>query len=148
MPDIKDAVDYAIAAQKDYLNMIITGRMGQQGWTDSTGAGVSLPPDLGPLLAIASRVPRGAGVVESNPPMDVSPVVKLQDALVKVDNEITAARRLYESAVSRYNLGLASFPSSVVANAMGLAPIPNTVLTRDLEARPDLFGRRGLGRPR
>jgi len=147
MPDLEAAVDYAVRAQMEYLEMILGTRLKQQEWTASAGASVNLPPELGPLLEIMSRAPRGAGVVESNPPMDVSPVVKLQDGLIKIEDDIGAARRLCESAVSRYNLGLVSFPSSAVANAMGLAPIPNTILTDDLKVRPDLFGGRRMGRP-
>lgn len=46
--------------------------------------------------------------------------VELQKAIVDVEEHLQAARRLYNSNVNAYNTKLVVFPSSIVANNMGV----------------------------
>lgn len=46
--------------------------------------------------------------------------VELQKAIVDVEEHLQAARRLYNSNVNAYNTKLVVFPSSIVANKMGV----------------------------
>ena len=44
----------------------------------------------------------------------------VQVAIADTEEHLQAARRLYNSNVSRYNQQIVSFPSSVVANSKGM----------------------------
>lgn len=45
---------------------------------------------------------------------------QLQRSIVTIEDKLSAARRAYNAQVSRYNQKLVVFPSSVIANSMGL----------------------------
>ena len=45
--------------------------------------------------------------------------LQLQNELVETEDRIAAARRFYNSNVREYNAAIASFPSSIIANAGG-----------------------------
>lgn len=45
--------------------------------------------------------------------------LRLQDALEKMESQLQAARRLYNSDVTMYNTKIATFPGNFVAGAMG-----------------------------
>mgnify|MGYP003294415907 CR=1 FL=1 len=42
--------------------------------------------------------------------------LELQKALEKLENELSAARRTYNAAVTEYNISLEAFPTNIVAN--------------------------------
>lgn len=42
--------------------------------------------------------------------------LKLQKTLEKIENELSAARRTYNAAVTEYNISIESFPTNIIAN--------------------------------
>ena len=42
--------------------------------------------------------------------------LKLQTSLEKIENELSAARRTYNAAVTEYNISLESFPTNIIAS--------------------------------
>ena len=46
--------------------------------------------------------------------------LSLQRSLEKIENELSAARRTYNAAVTEYNVSLESFPTIIVAKLLGL----------------------------
>ncbi len=46
--------------------------------------------------------------------------VKIQEALIEVEDNIAASRRFYNTAIVMYNESLQAFPTNIVSNMMGL----------------------------
>ncbi len=68
---------------------------------------------LGNILALAENYPE----LKSN-----AQFVQLQAAIYEIEEQISAARRFYNSAVTEYNNGIEMFPSNLVASAMNYQP--------------------------
>lgn len=49
-------------------------------------------------------------------------VIALQQELSSTENQIASARQTFNNSVNQYNITLQSFPTNLVANAMGFAP--------------------------
>ena len=47
---------------------------------------------------------------------------KLQNELTEIEDEIQAARRIYNSNVQAYNTKIQVFPNSMIANSRGFTP--------------------------
>jgi LemA protein len=70
---------------------------------------------------ITSALGQVFAVVEQYPTLKASePVMKLQAALNDNEEQIAAARRAYNAAVTDYNNAVEQFPSSLVASMMNL----------------------------
>lgn len=68
---------------------------------------------------IEKEYQRFYGLVESYPELKADQhFLKLQDAIVETEDQLAAARRLYNSNVTYYNHKIVSFPSGIVANMM------------------------------
>lgn len=48
--------------------------------------------------------------------------LNLQESLQKVEDELSAARRTYNAAVTEYNISLQSFPTNLVAKIVNMKP--------------------------
>jgi len=48
--------------------------------------------------------------------------IKIQEALIDVENNISAARRFYNTAIVQYNQALEMFPTNIMASFMKLMP--------------------------
>jgi LemA protein len=68
---------------------------------------------LGRLFAVAEAYPD----LKANQNM-----IALQGELTSTENQIAAARQVFNSSVMQYNITLQSFPTNLVANALGFAP--------------------------
>ena len=59
--------------------------------------------------------------IESNPELKASDqYLKLQKALIKVESQLQASRRLYNNDVRKYNYAIEAFPTNLIASFMGL----------------------------
>lgn len=72
-------------------------------------------------------------------------VLQLQAALTEVEEQISAARRFYNSAATDYNTARLVFPSSLVATAMRLDPVPVYAAGEAERATPDVSRLAGGG---
>jgi LemA protein len=73
-------------------------------------------------------------VVEAYPDLKASAsVLHLQRSLAEIEEQIAAARRFFNAAVTSYNDTVQSFPASLVAGAFGFAP--RTWLSADAQER-------------
>lgn len=68
---------------------------------------------LGNILALAENYPELKSNVQ---------FVQLQAAIYEIEEQISAARRFYNTAVTEYNNGIEMFPSNLVASAMNYQP--------------------------
>jgi LemA protein len=60
-------------------------------------------------------------LAEAYPQLTSAPVFgNLQREIVDVEEHLQAARRLYNSNVSSYNMMIVTFPTSIVANGRGM----------------------------
>ena len=46
--------------------------------------------------------------------------LKLQESLEQIENELSAARRTYNAAVTEYNISIESFPTNIVSKIFGM----------------------------
>jgi LemA protein len=49
-------------------------------------------------------------------------MIALQEQLAATENQIASARQVFNSSVMQYNTTIESFPTNLVANAMGFVP--------------------------
>ena len=77
-------------------------------------------------------------VVENYPDIKAdSAFTRLMDEIAGTENRIAAARRNYNNSVSRFNIKLRVFPSSIFANSMGMTPKPFFEIPQEARERPD-----------
>lgn len=89
-----------------------------------TGTGQLTPQQLQKLDAESAGALRGLFVqVEAYPDLKSSQnFVQLQGALQEVEDQLAAARRSYNAAVTNYNNALEMFPTNLVASALAYQP--------------------------
>lgn len=74
-------------------------------------------------LRITDTIARILATAEGYPDLKASQTfLQLQAALNETEEQISAARRAYNAAVTRLNNGLEMIPTSFIARAMGLQP--------------------------
>lgn len=97
------------------------------------------PSKCAPLSDEAARAMETVfAAVEAYPDLKASAsVLHLQRSLAEIEEQIAAARRFFNAAVTSYNDTVQSFPASLVAGAFGFAP--RTWLSADTHerTRPD-----------
>ncbi len=79
---------------------------------------------LGRLFAVAEAYPD----LKANQNM-----IALQQELTATENQIASARQIFNNSIMQYNTTLQSFPTNLVANAMGFAPAQLFELETDKE---------------
>jgi LemA protein len=57
----------------------------------------------------------------------------LQKELTSIEDQVQLSRRYYNGAARNYNVGVSSFPSSIVANMYGFSKVPYFELTNSSE---------------
>lgn len=72
------------------------------------------------LAELNNRYTKMLAVVEAYPELKANEnFLKLQETLSKIENQLQAARRIYNSEVTDYNIKVMSFPSNMVAGIFG-----------------------------
>lgn len=104
------------------------------------------PPERMALEESLSRELAGLTVAVENYPQLRSNenVLQLQRALNEAEEQISAARRFYNSAVTEYNVALQTFPSNLVASMLAYrseAPFQASEAERQVPEVGRLFGR-------
>ncbi len=80
-------------------------------------------------------------VVENYPQLKSDTVyVGLMDELAGTENRIAVSRKAYNDAVRGYNTGLITFPSNLVANALGFSKAEYFQASPDAAKVPDVGG--------
>ena len=79
---------------------------------------------LGRLFAVAEAYPD----LKANQNM-----IALQQELTATENQIASARQIFNNSIMQYNTTLQSFPTNLVANALGFAPAQLFELETDKE---------------
>lgn len=101
----------------------------------------ALPADRRPVVeAELSQALSGLMVAVENYPelRSNENVLQLQAALNEVEEQISAARRFYNSAATDYNTARRVFPSSLVAGVLRLEPVPIYTTEAGEAATPDV----------
>jgi LemA protein len=127
-------VDAQLKKRHDLIPNLVAAVKGYMGHEKSTlvevtelrakALSASLPPDQKIALeGQLSQALRGLMVsVESYPELKASENFnQLQRALNEVEEQLSAARRSYNAAVTDYNNGIEMFPGSLLAGALGWA---------------------------
>ena len=127
IPNLINTVKGYMSHERDTLEAIVKARTAAMA---ATG-----PAQAGPAEAQLTGALRGLMVnVERYPDLKASAsVLHLQRSLAEIEEQIAAARRFFNAAVTSYNDTVQSFPASLVAGAFGFAP--RTWLSADAAER-------------
>jgi LemA protein len=123
----ESSIDVALTKRFDLLTKMfsaVKGYMKHEQETLTKVVAMRQPAHGAPMAEkqeFADQVSRGLQainvVVEQYPDLKASQnVLKLQDATLEVEENLQAARRVYNSNVSYYNQKVVVFPSNVIAN--------------------------------
>ncbi|NLB61122.1 MAG: LemA family protein [Clostridiales bacterium] len=83
--------------------------------------GMSVPQMTEAASQMSDAFTRINALAEAYPQLTSAPVFgNLQREIVDVEEHLQAARRLYNSNVSSYNMMIVTFPTSIVANGRGM----------------------------
>jgi len=105
------------------------------------GAAMATPAAVDVENRITSALGQVFAVVEQYPTLKASePVMKLQAALNDNEEQIAAARRAYNAAVTDYNNAVEQFPGNIVASMMHF-PRQTLFAAPDAERAPVPVGR-------
>lgn len=108
--------------------------------TQARGSALPTPAAVDVENRITSALGQVFAVVEQYPTLKASePVMKLQAALNDNEEQISAARRAYNAAVTDYNNAVEQFPSNLVASMMNL-PRQTLFTTPEAERTPVAVG--------
>ena len=90
---------------------------------------------------MAALLPQLMAVAENYPQLKASAnFLHLQATLTELEEQISAARRAFNAAVTDYNTGIQSFPASILANNFGFAPRDLFSCADDARNAPNLAG--------
>ena len=79
--------------------------------------------DLKTAEELISNINKIMAVVENNPDLKANEqFLYLQKSIEKVEEELQAARRIYNGDVTLYNTKIQQFPYNILANAFGFKP--------------------------
>lgn len=116
IPNLVEAVKGYMQYEKGVLKELTELR------AQARGGALTTPAAVGVENRITSALGQVFAVVEQYPTLKASePVMKLQAALNDNEEQIAAARRAYNAAVTDFNNAVEQFPSSLVASMMNLS---------------------------
>jgi LemA protein len=113
IPNLVEAVKGYATHERETFEKVTQARsqaMGAQGVQDTAQAESALTAALGGLRVVAEQYPELRATENFQ---------QLQNQLSELEDEIQAARRIYNSNVQSYNTKIQQFPMSIVANQGG-----------------------------
>jgi LemA protein len=129
IPNLIETVKGYAAHEKTVFENVTKARTQAMGATGSAKAGAEnmLSGALKSLFAVAENYPQ----LKANENFS-----KLQDELTDTEDKIQAARRFYNGMVRDLNTRIQTFPSNLIANSFGFAPMEFFGDLTDAEKQP------------
>ena len=127
IPNLVSTVKGSMEFERDTLTAVMDARskaMSAAGPADAAQKEGELGQVLGRLLAVTENYPQ----LKSN-----ENVKMLQEELSSTENKIGFARQFYNDIATNMNIARQTFPSSVIANTFGFAPVELFQITDDAE---------------
>lgn len=140
-----DLIPNLIETAKGYLNherqtleSVVQARNSALAASRTAAANPGDPSSMAGLVAAESQLNGVLGrlfaVAEAYPDLKGNQtMMALQQELSKTEDQIAASRQVFNENVLRYNTSRESFPTNLVANAMGFAPAQLFELTSEKE---------------
>lgn len=113
VPNLVEAVKGYATHERETFEKVTQARsqaMGAQGVQETAQAESALTAALGGLRVVAEQYPQLRATENFQ---------QLQNQLSELEDEIQAARRIYNSNVQSYNTKIQQFPTSIIANQGG-----------------------------
>jgi LemA protein len=127
IPNLVNTVKGAMEFERDTLTAVMDARSKAMGATTPADAAAKegqLGQALGRLLAVSENYPQ----LKSN-----ENVKALQEELSSTENKISFARQFYNDIATKMNIARQTFPSNLIANNFGFAPVELFQITDDAE---------------
>lgn len=140
-----DLIPNLIETAKGYLNherqtleSVVQARNSALSASRTAAANPGDPSSMAGLVAAETQLNGVLGrlfaVAEAYPDLKANQTMTaLQQELSRTEDQIAGARQLFNDGVQRYNTSRESFPTNLVADAMGFAPAQLFELTSDKE---------------
>ncbi|MFO0891536.1 MAG: LemA family protein [Isosphaeraceae bacterium] len=127
IPNLIETVKGYLAHEKGTLEAVTQARTSAMTAVQKAAASPGNPAALAGLAAAESQLNGALGrlfaVAESYPELKANQnMIALQQELSATENQIAAARQIFNNSIMQYNTTLQSFPTNLVANALGFAP--------------------------
>lgn len=149
IPVLVDTVQTYTEHERETLAELTRARADALRATAATGGVPDTVEQLKTLEAaqgdVSSALARLLAVVENYPDLKASAnFLTLQDQIEGTENRVAMERRNFNELARRYNTGLQTFPSNLVAGLMGFTPKPYfQAEVQALQGVRDPFGRHG-----
>jgi len=138
IPNLVETAKGYLSHERETLEAVVQARGAALTASRNAAANPGEPASMAGLIAAETQLNGVLGrlfaVAEAYPDLKANQnMLALQNELSATENQIASSRQVFNNSVMEYNTSRESFPSNLVANAMGFAPAQLFELESDKE---------------
>lgn len=145
IPNLVETAKGYLSHERETLEAVTQARGAAMTASRNAAANPGDPSSMAGLIAAETQLNGVLGrlfaVAEAYPDLKANQnMLALQNELSSTESQIASSRQVFNNSVMEYNTSRESFPSNLVANAMGFAPAQLFVLDSDKERAAPAVG--------
>lgn len=138
IPNLVETAKGYLSHERETLEAVTQARGAAMTASQKAAANPGDPSSMAGLIAAESQLSGVLGrlfaVAEAYPDLKANQnMLALQNELSSTENQISSSRQVFNNSVMEYNTSRESFPTNLVANAMGFGPAQLFALDSDQE---------------